>query len=24
MRQGGLMKREPIDVHEIKNKFWGE
>jgi ectoine hydroxylase-related dioxygenase (phytanoyl-CoA dioxygenase family) len=24
MREGGLMKREPIDVHEIKNKFWGE
>jgi len=24
MREGGLMKREPINVYEIKNKFWGE
>lgn len=22
MRQGGLMKREPIDVYEIKNKYY--
>jgi len=22
LRQGGLMKREPIDVHDIRKKYW--